>query len=210
MHRAFFHEGFMRRYLLPGIAGLMLCAMLTGLGIWQLQRLDWKQAMLAEIRAGIAAAPAALPAAPEPAMKYLPVRLAGRTTGDEILVLSGTRERGGGYRVISGFETDDGRRVMLDRGFIPQDDRHRVRPPVTLEITGNLHWPDEKGSATPAPNLTEKIWFAREVPAMAAHLRTEPVLVVASQVSGDAQGVVPIAISISGIPNNHLGYAVTW
>ena len=84
------------------------------------------------------------------------------------------------------------------------------RPPTRLQIEGNLHWPDEKGSATPEPNLDENIWFARDVPAMAKALNTEPVLVVASFVRGDVQDVEPIPVAVEGIPNNHLSYAVQW
>ena len=200
----------MRRIVLPLILGIAGFAVLASLGLWQLRRLEWKEAMLDEIARGIAAAPVELPAAIDPSMKYLPVTMTGTTTGDEILVLSGTRELGGGYNVISAFQTDDGRRIMVDRGFIPQDDRHAARPSVALTVTGNLHWPDEKGRSTPEPDLKAGIWFAREVPRMAEHLGTEPVLVVASAVQGDAQGVMPMPLDIGGIPNNHLSYAVQW
>ncbi|AGT08028.1 SURF1 family protein [Paracoccus aminophilus] len=200
----------MRRYLAPLIVGILGCAILISLGIWQVQRLGWKVAMLEEIQARIEAAPRPLPARYEPEMKYDPVEVSGRTTGEEVLVLSGTRELGGGYQVISAFETEDGRRILLDRGFIPEDDRRQPRPPVELHVIGNLHWPEERGSSTPAPNLTEGIWFAREVPLLAEHLHTEPLLVVAAAVEGDAQGVAPVPISVQGIPNNHLEYAATW
>lgn len=200
----------MRRIIAPLVLGVVGTAILMSLGFWQLQRHDWKQAMLAEIERGIAAAPVPLPQAVDPSMKYRPVTVTGTTTGDEILVLSGTRERGGGYNVVSGFVTDDGRRIMVDRGFVPQDVRHVPRPPTRLRVNGNLHWPDDTNSATPAPNLDEGIWFARDVPAMAAQLDTDPVLIVASAVGGDAQDVAPIPVSISGIPNSHLSYAVQW
>ncbi len=200
----------MRRYLFPVILGVVGCAILLSLGFWQLRRLEWKQVMLAEIQTRIDAPAQDLPADPQPAMKYMPVELQGETTGEEILILSGTKERGGGYQVVSGFQIDDGRRIMVDRGFIAQDDRHNPRPPVRLRVRGNLHWPEEKGSSTPEPNLSENIWFARDVPAMAAQLGTLPVLVVANAMGGDAQGVMPIPIAITGIPNNHLEYAATW
>lgn len=200
----------MRRYIFPVLTGVIGCAILIWLGVWQLQRMEWKEGMLAQIQSRIDAAPVALPANPKLSMKYDPVTVSGRTTGQEIDVLSGTKEQGGGYQIISAFETTDGRRIMVDRGFVPQDDRHKPRPPVDLTIIGNLHWPDEKGGATPDPNLTENIWFARDVPAMAAQLGTDPVLVVASQVSGDTQGVEPIPVAIEGIPNNHLSYAMQW
>ncbi|GLK64022.1 SURF1 family protein [Paracoccus kondratievae] len=200
----------MRRYLFPLIIGVIGCAILISLGVWQLHRLEWKQGLLSEIEARIGGAPVPLPEAIDPSMKYLPVLVSGETTGEEIDVLSGTRELGGGYQVISGFVTDDGRRILLDRGFVDQDHRRDPRPPVRLEVAGNLHWPEEKGSATPEPNLDENIWFARDVPAMAVKLGTEPVLVVASETRGDDQGVQPIPVAVAGIPNNHLSYAMQW
>ena len=84
----------MRRIVLPLILGIAGFAVLVSLGFWQLRRLEWKEAMLDEIARGIAAAPVELPAAIDPSMKYLPVTMTGTTTGDEILVLSGTREAG--------------------------------------------------------------------------------------------------------------------
>ena len=200
----------MRRYLFPLIIGILGCAILVSLGLWQLRRMDWKEDMIAQIQSRIGGAPVALPASPDPSMKYLPVLVSGQTTGQEIDVLSGTREQGGGYQVVSGFVTDDGRRILLDRGFVTQDYRHTPRPATTLEVVGNLHWPQDKSSSTPEPDLKAGIWFARDVPAMAEMLKTEPVLVVAAQVAGDAQGVMPIPISIEGVPNSHLSYAVQW
>ncbi len=200
-----------RRSILPPlIFGIVTTAILLSLGVWQLRRMEWKEAMLAEIQAGINAAPQPIPAQVDPSMKYMPVTVSGRTTGEEILVLSGTKELGGGYNIISGFETDDGRRILLDRGFVTQDYRHTPRPATTLEVVGNLHWPQDKSSSTPEPDLKAGIWFARDVPAMAEMLKTEPVLVVAAQVAGDAQGVMPIPIGIEGVPNSHLSYAVQW
>lgn len=200
----------MRRYLFPLILGLLGCAALVSLGVWQLQRMAWKEGMLAQIQSRIDGAAVPLPAAIDPSMKYMPVTVSGTTTGDEIDMLSGTKERGGGYQVISGFVTDDGRRIMLDRGFVDQDHKRDPRPPVRLQVLGNLHWPQEKSSSTPAPNLDQNIWFARDVPAMAARLGTDPVLVVVAEVAGDAQGVAPMPVAIQGIPNNHLSYAVQW
>ena len=200
----------MRRILFPLILGIVGCAILVQLGLWQLRRMEWKEDMLAQIQASIDAEPVPLPATVDTSMKYLPVTVSGTTTGAEIDVLSSTKEQGGGYQIVSRFVTDDGRAILLDRGFVPQELRHVERGPTRLTVRGNLHWPDEKGSATPEPNLDENIWFARDVPAMAKVLDTEPVLVVASLVEGDAQGVEPIPVAIEGIPNNHLSYAVQW
>ncbi|WP_372803340.1 SURF1 family protein [Paracoccus seriniphilus] len=200
----------MRRILFPAILGIVGCAILISLGMWQLRRLAWKEAMLEQIQASIEAPAVPLPEKIDPSMKYMPVTVSGTTTGDEIDMLSGSKDQGGGYQIISRFVTDSGRAIMVDRGFVPQEMRHLERGPTRLVVQGNLHWPAEVSSSTPKPNLDENIWFARDVPAMAQVLDTEPVLVVASFVEGDAQGVQPIPVAIDGIPNNHLSYAMQW
>ncbi|OOY22147.1 cytochrome oxidase biogenesis protein Surf1, facilitates heme A insertion [Thioclava sp. DLFJ5-1] len=202
----------MKRYIFPLLLGIVGCAILISLGIWQVQRLGWKEAMLAEISAKIEGQPQALP--PEGTdtkpLKYEPVTASGRTTGQEILVLSGQKGVGAGYRVIDAFETDQGRKILLDRGFIPEGEKGTDRPVTALSVIGNLHWPEETDSYTPEPDAKTGIWFARDVPAMAAKLGTEPILIVARTVQGAAQGITPVPVTITGIPNDHLGYAITW
>ena len=203
----------MRRYVFPLLLGLGGVAILLSLGTWQLRRLAWKEALLAGIEAQIHGAPEALPApgtADPLALKYRPVAVQGSTTGEGLLVLTGQKGLGAGYEVISVFETSDNRRVLLDRGFVPEAARDTPRPPVALDVLGNLHWPNETDSYPPAPDLKTGLWFARDVPEMARALNTEPLLVVASSVTGDAQGVEPVPVGIEGIPNDHLGYAITW
>ncbi len=203
----------MRRIVFPLILGLGGIAILLALGFWQLRRMEWKETMLAEISARIGGVPMALPAAAgaDPAaLKYTPVEVDGATTGQEILVLTGQKGVGPGYEVIAAFETGDGRRVLLDRGFIGEDLRRAARPPVPLIVTGNLHWPSETDNYTPAPDLAAGVWYARDVAAMAAHLDTEPLLIVAAHAAGDAQGIAPVPLGIAGIPNDHLNYAITW
>jgi surfeit locus 1 family protein len=185
------------------------CAILIALGSWQLQRLAWKQGILAQISARLTDTPVALPALPDPAGdKYLPVRATGRFTGPEIDVLASLKDVGAGYRVIAAFRTDDGRMILIDRGFLPEDQRARPRLATTAAIVGTLHWPDETDSFTPPPDAAREIWFARDVPAMAAKLQTEPVLIVAREATGD--GITPLPVGTQGIPNNHLNYALTW
>ncbi|PCD77854.1 SURF1 family protein [Pseudothioclava arenosa] len=202
----------MTRYLFPLILGIGGCAILLWLGFWQLDRLEWKRAMLDEIEARISGAPVELP--PEGTdtreLKYTPVVLVGATTGQEVLVLSGQKGVGAGYQVISAFETGEGRRVLVDRGFLPEATRMGDRPATAMIVTGNLHWPEEADSFTPPPDPKTGIHFARDVPAIAAHMGTEPILIVAARIEGDTQGVTPQPIAITGIPNDHLNYAITW
>lgn len=203
----------MKRYLFALVLGAGGVAVLVSLGLWQVRRLAWKEGVIAAIEARIAAAPVPLSAiaAPDPAADlFRPVTVSGRTTGEELLVLTGRKGQGAGYEVIAAFETGPGRRILLDRGFIPETARDTPRPPVALTVTGNLHWPDEADRFTPAPDRAAGLWFARDVPAMAAALETAPVMVVARQVEGDRQGIEPVPVDPSLIPNDHREYAITW
>lgn len=200
-----------RRMIFPALLGLVGCAILLWLGMWQVQRLAWKEGILAEISAKIAADPVALPADPMPdAHKYMPVTVTGRYLQAELHVLFSLKFQGPGYRVIAPFETEDGRKILVDRGFIPTPQKDAARQTGAATITGNLHWPDEIDGYTPDPDQAANIWFARDLTAMAEILGTEPVLVVVrSQTPVDA-AVRPVPITITGIPNDHLQYAVTW
>ncbi|WP_212524523.1 SURF1 family protein [Actibacterium sp. MT2.3-13A] len=199
-----------KRMILPLIFGVVGAAILLSLGTWQLRRLAWKEGVLAEIEARIHDSPVALPAAPDPETdRFLPVQAAGRFTGEQVRVLASVKRVGAGHRLIAAFETD-GRRVLVDRGFLPLQSGSEALPEGTLTLTGNLHWPDEVDSFTPGPEPDQNLWFARDVPALAGHMGTEPVLIVAREVSGQGGAVAPLPVDTSGIPNDHLGYAVTW
>lgn len=202
----------MRRYLFPLILGVAGCAILLTLGLWQMRRLAWKHDILARIEARIDETPAELAdlAAPDPQTdRYRPVRLFGRT-GDDVLVLSGRKGQGAGFEVIAALTLQDGRRVLLDRGFIPETVKDAPRPSATLTVAGNLLWPEETDSYTPPPDPAARLWFARDVASMSEFLKTEPILVVARSAEGQEPSIVPVPVDTAGIPNDHLNYAITW
>jgi surfeit locus 1 family protein len=99
---------------------------------------------------------------------------------------------------------------MVDLGFVPEAAKDADRMAAAVTVTGNLHWPDETDGWTPAPDATRGIWFARDVPAMAAALDSEQVLIVAREVTGADLGVTPWPIDTAAIPNDHRQYAITW
>ncbi|MWD27660.1 SURF1 family protein [Aquicoccus sp. SCR17] len=203
----------LRRLFLPLLFGLAGAAILVSLGVWQVQRLAWKEGILAEIEARIGDTPVALPEAPDPeADKYQPVTTSGRFTGQALRFLASRKTTGAGYRIVEGFETESGRRIMVDRGFIPLPEGDAYTPGTEsgVTVTGNLHWPDETSSSTPAPDRERNIWFARDVPVMADALGTEPVLVVARDLPANPPALVPLPVGTQGIPNDHLQYAITW
>ncbi len=201
----------MRRLVVPLLFGLLGASVLLSLGVWQLKRLAWKETVLAQIDARVTAAPMVIPVQPDPeADKYLPVTATGVLGAPELHVLVGAKELGAGYRLIQPFEMGS-RRIMVDRGFVPLEAKDAPHGAGPARLIGNLHWPSEVDGYTPAPDLERGIWFARDVPAMAAALDTEPVLlIVRRQISGPGEGITALPVDTALISNNHLQYAVTW
>ncbi len=200
-----------RNLVLPLIFGLAGAAVLIWLGVWQVQRLAWKEGILADIEARIAAEPVALPDAPDAeADKYLPVAVEGRFGEGALRVLVSRKQVGAGYLVISPFVTEAGRRILVDRGFIRQNEEVGAPPEGTVRVTGNLNWPDDRNSATPENDVDGNTWFARDLDQMAQVLDTDPVLLVARGISPPDGAVTPLPVDTGHIPNDHLHYAITW
>ncbi|MBY6151960.1 SURF1 family protein [Vannielia litorea] len=196
------------RYLFPAILGICGIAILVSLGTWQLRRLAWKEAILAEIDARITAAPVAVPSAPDPeADRYLPVEAEGDLGGEGLMVLASIKQVGAIHRFITTLTTPEGRVLLVDLGYRRIVSADASVPEGAVRLTGNLHWPEEIDSYTPAPDGS--LWFARDVPAMAEALGAEPVLIVAREVT-PGSSITPLPVSSAGIPNDHLEYALTW
>jgi surfeit locus 1 family protein len=198
-----------RKMIIPALFGLIGTGVLIWLGVWQLQRLEWKQGILSEIEQKMVAVPVAiLPQNPQQdRSKYLSMKVSGTIQTPELHVLVSRKRIGAGYRIIVPFQMAD-RRVLLDRGFVLVEEKNQSRPTTDVTITGNLHWPDDRNSATPQNEVSGNIWFARDLDQMAKLLGTEPLLIVARSHTGD--GIDPIAVDTSGIANDHLQYAITW
>lgn len=208
----------MRKIIFPILLGIAGCAVLISLGVWQIQRLQWKTAILTEIDATMTAAPIALPAAPDPNVdQFRPVELQGRLAGKPLYVLVTIEGLGPGYRYVDALATEDGRAVMVDLGWVPLSqlgnpfDKFHV-----ISLTGNLHWPDDKDDWTPDPD-PKGIWFTRDVPSIALGLQTEETLIVARDVQLldlvtplQSYPFQTLPLDSSGIKNDHLNYAITW
>lgn len=199
----------MRRYVFPVLMGVVGVAILMSLGFWQLRRMEEKRIYLDAIEARISNAPIPLPAVPEEARdKFQAVTVEGRFTGEYLEVLAGQKGASPGVMVVEAFALPDGRRIMVQRGFVEEEARGVPRSAQVAKVEGNLHWPDDTNAFTPPPDAKTGLWFARDVPAMAAKLNTEPTLIVARGPTGD--GIAPMPVDTSGIPNDHWGYAIQW
>lgn len=200
----------MRRILFPIILGLAGCGVLIGLGLWQLDRLAWKEGILAEIDARLTAAPVPLSVfMNEASDEYSRVTVQGTPTGEELHVLTSGTAAGTGYRVISKVETDKGA-ILVDQGLLPLESKTAEPLTVPMNIVGTLLWPDDQNSSTPQPDFAANIWFARNVETMAETLGTQPLLVVASRTTPSDPRLTPLPVTAVGIKNDHFMYAMTW
>ena len=198
-----------RRTIFPLLLGFVGASILTSLGIWQVQRLAWKEEIMASMEARLSAPPVAIsPSLDKSDDNYASVFVKGRLAGPELHVLTSRKPDGPGFRVIQGLETEDGRRILADLGFIPEAEKNQERLQQEILILGNLIWPDETDGFTPDPNIDRNIWFARDTERMSKALDTDPVM-VALRSSEPELAPAPMPVTLS-IPNDHLEYAITW
>ena len=116
-----------RRGLVPLTAfTLVAVALLAGLGLWQLNRLEWKEALIARIEARTEAKPISLDKALALAkegrnVSYYRVEVEGRYHHERERYLYSISEGQPGWHVITPLETVDGDMVLIDRGFVPDE-----------------------------------------------------------------------------------------
>lgn len=200
----------LRKIFFPLILGLAGCGVLISLGLWQVQRLDWKENILAEIDARLMAEPRPLSLfVNEASDEYSRVSLSGTPTGDELHVLVSGTEAGTGYRVISRFETEIGA-ILVDQGLLALENKDAAPLIAPMQMTGTLLWPDDQNSNTPDPDLGENIWFARNIATMSEALDTQPLMVVTTQAMPADPRLTPLPVNTASIKNDHFEYAVTW
>ncbi len=214
----------------PAIAAAIAFALLVGLGAWQLQRLAWKEAILARIDSRIHQPPAPLPPRAQWATldpddyDYAHVRVRGRyLQGQEALIfrssapLRADAAAGPGYQVLAAMALEGGGTILVDRGFAPlawkDDPRLRTPPPAgEVEVAGLMRPPEERNLFTPADQPDKGLWFTRDPAGIAAKLGLEdaaPFVIDADAQPGET-GWPHAGATELRIPNNHLSYALTW
>jgi len=216
-----------RSLVAPALASLIGVAVLVGLGVWQLRRLAWKDALVAAVATRARAAPVDAPAEADWAKlkpadyEYRHVRLVGvYDASRQALVfraLSSPRGRygGPGYLVMTPLRLASGAVVLVNRGFVPEDRKDAaasIGERGETVVVGLMRASEARNWFTPADDPARGQWFTRDVGEIARAMglsRSAPF-----SIDADA-GADPAALpeggeTIVAFPNNHLSYAATW
>ncbi|HVJ01459.1 MAG TPA: SURF1 family protein [Sphingomonas sp.] len=211
----------MKRPLLIALA-LLSVPGFAALGIWQLERLQWKLDLIARVEARIHAPPAPLPDAAQWAgldrrdYEYRRVRAQGRFLHDRETLVQALTERGAGFWVLTPLRTAQGL-VLVNRGFVPPDKRGAasraaglVPGPVT--VTGLMRASEPKGTLLRANDPQARRWYSRDVAAIAAARGLGPVapFFVDADATPNPGGYPVGGLTVVRFRNSHLVYALTW
>lgn len=216
-----------------GIFTLMILALLIGLGVWQLQRRVEKHALIAALTERLAVAPAALPAVAQwrdltPArdeFRRVTFSATLESRPDAMVYSSGSAVRedisGPGTWAFMPARISGGETVVINAGFVQntmqdraQQDRAVTRlvtgQPVTM--TGYIRFPESAGLLTPAGNIARRLWFTRDLHAMAQALGWGEVapFYIDLEAPAPASGVPKPGPLEVHLKDDHMQYAITW
>lgn len=218
-----------RRHRFPWITltiGAIVFAMLIALGTWQVERLYWKEGLLAEIEARTHAAPASLTEvekvwADQRDVDYRTVAVSGRLLNERERHFFATYDGYSGYYIYTPLLLEDGRAVFINRGFVPFDKKNSVTRPegqvegqVTINGLARNPLNTRPSSIVPDNDLATNTYYWKDLATMAGQSGIEPDKLVPFFIDADKApnpGGLPIGgVTIIDLPNNHLQYAVTW
>ena len=214
------------RTVLSAVLVLAALAILLSLGTWQVQRLHWKEALLADMAERRVAPPATLSdieamAAKGGDIEYRPVTVTGTFANNRERHFFATWHGRTGYYVYTPLELADGRFLFVNRGFVPfeaKEPEMRKQGQLTgaQTVTGlaRARLAEKPSSIVPDNDLAKNVFYWKDLDAMAQSTGITPDRLVPFFVdAGDAPN--PKGLPIGGVtqfdlPNNHLQYAVTW
>jgi surfeit locus 1 family protein len=208
------------------VFGILGFAVLAGLGTWQLSRLFWKEALLASIDQRTRASPRPLAEierqfARSGDVDYWPVEVTGAFVHDKERHFFATYDGQSGFFVYTPVALPDGRRVFVNRGFVPYDRKDPATRPEgqvagTVTISGLARNPlaVKPSSMLPDNEPDKNIFYWKDLGAMAKSAGLDPSTLLPFFVdAGPARnpGGLPVgSVTIVDLPNSHLEYAITW
>jgi surfeit locus 1 family protein len=209
-----------RPQLVPTLFAVPGVLILIGLGIWQVQRLHWKEDLIAQRDRMAAAAPIAPPLSFTVARadEFRHVTAEGVLANDKEIFLAAASDSGqSGYQVLTPLV--DGRAIFVNRGFIPLEMKNPVtrsvgQLPGTVRVTGLLRVPPGVKPSWFLPDNRPdlNLWFWVDLPAMAtaAGIADAMPFYIDADKTPNPGGWPRGGITRLDLPNDHLQYAITW
>ena len=209
-----------RRLLWPALMTAAMLIVLLGLGTWQMQRLFWKQALLAQVDRAEAAGAMALTDNPEPFSKVSVTGtfLAGQTAwyGAEVRTISTGPAMGA--RMIVPLRRAEGTVILVDRGWAPSSRSEPIAQPLgETTIVGYVRFGDRAGWFSAQDDVVERRFYTLDPKAVGAALGQPAVLPFVLVALGEGPGENGVvtrwpdpARHLPRPPNSHLSYMITW
>lgn len=209
--------------LMLGLLSLLGIAGFCALGAWQLDRLAWKLHLIDQVESRVHAAPVAPPgpaawaAVNADADEYRHVSASGHFLNDREALVQAVTERGSGFWVMTPFQTDSGFTVLVNRGFVPTENRAaatRAAGQIVGEttVTGLLRITEPNGGFLRTNDPAGDRWYSRDVAAIASarHFSQVAPYFIDADATANAGGLPVGGLTVLDFPNNHLIYAITW
>ncbi len=216
-----------RARLLAAACAALLCLGFVALGTWQLQRLHWKNTLVAQVDQRVHAAPAAAPSPADwarlskDADEYRHLRLSGRFLEQSSTRVQASTVLGPGFWLLTPLRTGDGAIVIVNRGFIAAGAKPAGAGSDPVTITGLLRMSERGGGFLRDNDPVHNRWYSRDVEAIAAARglsRVAPYF-VDQDAAAENRGLTQTAgqtpepvggLTVISFHNNHLVYALTW
>ena len=210
-----------RPLLWPTLFALPALLVLLWLGTWQLQRLEWKNQLIADFESRATAAPIDLPWGDVgPEMEFRRLALTGSFDHSREVFMTGrTYEGNAGFHIVTPFTLTDGRIVLVNRGWVSESYRDQSKREFTLtegEVTlpAILRFPGKKGYFVPENEPENGFWFTLVPSQIVKHLglegRAESDIYAATIRTSETIKLPIAARTETNLRNSHLGYAITW
>lgn len=206
--------------VLLSVLALLAFTLLIGLGVWQVKRLKWKTDLLHRIALLQTAPPQPLDRVLKQAdFNFTRVQLdCPEVETTPVLRLFSYYQGLAGYRLVTACALSAGPygSILVDRGFVAMPGAEAPRPipgaSISQPVVGVLRAPEPKALITAANEPARNLWYWRDLKAMARALhadRPAPAFLMLESPAPPSGEPRPAPVPLN-IPNNHLGYAITW
>lgn len=208
------------------VAVLAALAILLSLGTWQVNRLFWKERLIADLESRIHEPPKALAeiealAASGGDVDYRPLQVTGRFDNSRERHFLATWRGNSGFYIYTPLTLADGRSLFVNRGFVPYENKEpemrvlgQLTETVTVKGFARAKLPGKPGSLVPENDPLKNVFYWKDLDAMASSTGLDPAKVVPFFLDADStpnpSGLPIGGVTMVELPNNHLQYALTW